>query len=283
MTDVSAGTTNPVVVIGAGPAGLAAAANLVERGIDVVVLERGERAAAAVREWSHVRLFSQWSELVDPSARRLLEPTGWAAPDPDGYPTGGEWADRYLQPLADALGARVRYGATVTGVARRGRDRVVDSGREGQPFTVHLDPADGGPTRVTAAAVIDAMRKSPMWEGRTPADGVVPAAVRRHIAGMREMSVDGYLGGSKAMQDWPGALDRLHEIKVPTLVLVGENDNLLNASRTIHERIAGSRFVLLRNSGHGTNMWRPQAFEEATLAFLADVASGREVAGAVTS
>ena len=34
----------------------------------------------------------------------------------------------YLQPLADALGDRVRYGARVVGVARRGRDRVVDAG-----------------------------------------------------------------------------------------------------------------------------------------------------------
>lgn len=131
-------------------------------------------------------------------------------------------------------------------------------------------------------AVIDAMRRSPMWEGRTPADGVVPDAVRRHVAGMREMSVDGYLGGAKAMQDWAGTLDRLPSITVPTLVLVGENDNLLGPSRAIHEKIAGSRFVLVRGSGHGSNMWRPKEFERATLDFLADVAAGRDVAGEVT-
>ncbi|WP_124278139.1 FAD-dependent oxidoreductase, partial [Streptomyces sp. ADI93-02] len=48
----------PVVVIGAGPAGLAAAAHLVERGIEPLVLEAGSSAATAVRAWSHVRLFS---------------------------------------------------------------------------------------------------------------------------------------------------------------------------------------------------------------------------------
>ena len=47
----------PVVVIGAGPQGLAAAAHLVERGEDVVVVERGQGAASAVSEWGHVRLF----------------------------------------------------------------------------------------------------------------------------------------------------------------------------------------------------------------------------------
>ena len=50
----------PVVVIGAGPAGLAAAAHLVDRGLEPLVLEAGAQAGAAVREWAHVRLFSTW-------------------------------------------------------------------------------------------------------------------------------------------------------------------------------------------------------------------------------
>ena len=64
---------HPLVIIGAGPIGLAAAANAAERGMDFVVLEAGPHAAAAVGEWAHVRLFSAWRELVDPAARRLLE------------------------------------------------------------------------------------------------------------------------------------------------------------------------------------------------------------------
>src|SRR5882757_8600276 len=58
----------PVVVIGAGPIGLAAAAHLVERGIEPLVLEAGPTAGSAVREWSHVRLFSNWGEVIDPAA-----------------------------------------------------------------------------------------------------------------------------------------------------------------------------------------------------------------------
>lgn len=161
-------TELPVVVIGAGPAGLAAAAHLVDRGIEPLVLETGPAAGAAVREWSHVRLFSTWGEVVDPAAEKLLAPTGWTRPDPAAYPSGGDWAESYLQPLADALGDRVRTGATVTGVSRTGRDRIVDADREQQPFVVHVSHADGREERLLARAVIDA---SGTWATPSPAGG----------------------------------------------------------------------------------------------------------------
>lgn len=176
--------SDPVVVIGAGPVGLAAAANLAQRGIDVVVLEKGEVAAAAVGEWAHVRLFSSWSELVDPAAERLLEPTGWQRPNAATYPTGGEWRSGYLEPLAAQLGDRIRLGVEVTGVARRGRDRVVDAGRDEQPFVVHTRDASGREETLIARAVVDA---SGTWGRPNPAgaDGYLAAgekAAGGHIA-----------------------------------------------------------------------------------------------------
>ncbi|GAA1143044.1 thioredoxin reductase [Kitasatospora gansuensis] len=178
---MSEGHDLPVLVIGAGPIGLAAAAHLTGRGLDVIVAESGSAAASAVREWGHVRLFSTWAELVDPAAEKLLGPTGWTRPDPATYPTGADWAKRYLQPLADTLGAKVRYNTTVTGVARAGRDRVVDSGRSEQPFTVHLTTADGREERISAAAVIDA---SGTWSTPSPvgADGLPALGEKAHAA-----------------------------------------------------------------------------------------------------
>ncbi|SKC40876.1 NAD(P)-binding domain-containing protein [Plantibacter cousiniae (nom. nud.)] len=155
----------PVVVIGAGPQGLAAAAHLVERDVPVLVLEAGSSAAAAVSEWGHVRLFSDWSELVDAASARLLAPTGWTAPT-TGYPTGAQWISSYLAPLADALGDRVRFDSRVVGVSRRGRDRLVDAGRAEQPFTVHVESADGTEYRLDARAVVDA---SGTWSTPNPA------------------------------------------------------------------------------------------------------------------
>ncbi|MGP4046873.1 NAD(P)-binding domain-containing protein [Streptomyces sp. 2A115] len=172
----------PVVVVGAGPIGLAAAARLVERGLEPLVLESGPSAGTAVRAWAHVRLFSPWAEVTDPAAEKLLAPTGWVRPDGTAYPTGGDWAEQYLQPLADVLGDTVRYGATVTGVARAGRDRIVDSGRDEQPFTVHIQSADGREELLAARAVIDASgtwsTPSPMGADGLPALGEKTAAER---------------------------------------------------------------------------------------------------------
>ena len=175
---------HPLAIIGAGPIGLAAAANATERGLDFVVLEAGPDAGAAIGEWAHVRLFSAWRELIDPAARRLLDAAGtWKAPDEDAYPTGGEWREQYLHPLADLLnsssGGTVRYGAAVTGVSRAGRDLLVDNGREDDPFAIHIETSTGR-ERLLAGAVVDA---SGTWTQPNPlgADGY-PALGERENA-----------------------------------------------------------------------------------------------------
>ncbi len=163
--------TEPLVIVGAGPIGLAAAAQAHSRGLPTLVLEAGPAAGASVSEWGHVRLFSAWRELVDPAAEVLLTASGWVRPDPDSYPTGDDWVEQYLAPLATALDAtdlvEIRFGSRVVGVAKQGRDRLVDSGRETSPFTVHL-ASGSGRTRLAASAVIDA---SGTWTGPNPLGG----------------------------------------------------------------------------------------------------------------
>ncbi|MFY1669380.1 NAD(P)-binding domain-containing protein [Plantactinospora sp. WMMB334] len=144
----------PIAVIGAGPVGLAAAAQLHQRGLPFIVLEAGEGPAAAVGRWGHVRLFSPWRFNVDQTAARLLRDAGWVEPDPDVLPTGGELVADYLRPLANlpAMKPTIRYGTRVVAVTRFGLDRLRTAGREDTPFLLRL--ASGAD--LLARAVVDA-------------------------------------------------------------------------------------------------------------------------------
>ncbi|MET0708305.1 MAG: FAD-dependent oxidoreductase [Tardiphaga sp.] len=164
-------TRKRVVVIGAGPVGLAAAAHVLERGMRPVVFEAGPHVGHAIRQWGHVRLFSPWEYNVDNAARRLLAPTGWTSPDPQAYPTGRELVERYLEPLANATALReaILTSSRVTGVTRQGIDKLKSAGRAAASFEIRYEySASDGPeeTTILAEAVIDA---SGTWFSPNPA------------------------------------------------------------------------------------------------------------------
>ena len=169
-------TDLPVIVIGAGPVGLAAAAHLIQRNLKPLVFEAGSEIADNVRSWQHVRMFSSWSYNVDAAARRLLEAQGWQAPDNDKLPTGRELLEQYLEPLAATpeIAEALHLGTRVVAVGRRGLDKVKTAGRADVPFRVVVrGPA--GTRRVDARAVIDATgtwaTPNPAGAGGVPADG----------------------------------------------------------------------------------------------------------------
>ncbi len=151
-------STLPVAIIGAGPIGLAAAAHLVERGIDFVVFECGDEVAASMRSWGHTRLFSPWKHLVDPASRRLLEEQGWELPEPERAPTGAELVEEYVAPLAalEQIAPRIRTGVEVIGVTREGMDRTRSARRAATAFALRIRTASGEVEDVAARAVIDA-------------------------------------------------------------------------------------------------------------------------------
>lgn len=185
----------PIAILGAGPVGLAAAAHLVERGARVVVIEAAPHVGASLRSWSHVRMFSPWRYDVDAAARRLLEPTGWRAPDDDALPTGGELVAHYLEPLARVLSERVtlRLGARVVSVTRRGLDKTRTELREALPFVIRLESDE----EILARGVIDAtgtwQQPSPMGSSGLPARGERALAA----AGVIAYGIPDVLGGDR--------------------------------------------------------------------------------------
>ncbi|HET9347614.1 MAG TPA: FAD-dependent oxidoreductase, partial [Arthrobacter sp.] len=161
-------TTNlPVAVIGAGPIGLAAAAHLLERGLEPLIFEAGPAAGAAVEQWRHIRLFSPWRFNTDAAATRLLAASGWEAPRPTALPFGGELVDAYLAPLAalPALSSRLHTGARVVAVTRQGMDKTHSRGRDATPFLLTVEHPGGDVREYQAAGVIDA---SGTWGTRNP-------------------------------------------------------------------------------------------------------------------
>ncbi|MGE5151030.1 MAG: NAD(P)-binding domain-containing protein, partial [Rhodospirillaceae bacterium] len=156
-----------VAILGAGPVGLAAAAHVLERGLEPIVLESGSQAAHAVRQWGHVRMFSPWEYNIDKAAERLLKATGWNAPVGGEYPTGEELVERYLEPLATRtpLKDRIRTSSRVTAVGRAGFDKMKSNGRAFEPFTIRYRNGKGA-EQLKADAVIDA---SGTWFSPNPA------------------------------------------------------------------------------------------------------------------
>jgi 3-oxoadipate enol-lactonase len=82
-------------------------------------------------------------------------------------------------------------------------------------------------------------------------------------------SVEGYIGCSEALRKL-NYLDRLSGIKLPTLILVGEEDpgTPVDAARAIHERIANSKLVIIPSARHLSNVEQPEAFNRALIEFL---------------
>ena len=170
----------PVAVIGAGPVGLAAAAHLTERAVPYVVFEASEAVAASFASVAHVRLFSPWRMNLDLAAVRLLEATGWQAPNPEALPTAAEMRTQYLEPLARLFAANMRYGARVDAITRLGFDKVKTPGREHAPFVLRVCTS-AGEHDVQARAVIDASGtwSTPNWMG---AGGLPALGEREHAA-----------------------------------------------------------------------------------------------------
>ena len=182
-----------IAIVGAGPAGLEAAIYARRLGHTVTVYER-ENVADSIRAWGHVAMFSPWRMNLTPLGAGELGKTGWAAPDPSACPTGREYRDRYLVPLATSLGAAVQNGFEAMGIARAGllKWETAPGGRQSRPFRILLKKRSGQESWAEADAVLDAsgVFNTPAFLG----DGGLPAVGERVLRKAIDYQVPDILG-----------------------------------------------------------------------------------------
>ena len=86
---------------------------------------------------------------------------------------------------------------------------------------------------------------------------------------LQKSPVAGYIGCTEAIRRL-NYLDELPRIKTPTLVMVGADDpgTPVAAAQAIHERIAGSRLVIIPSASHLCNIEQAEVFNPHLLKLL---------------
>ena len=182
----------PVVIIGAGQAGLAMSHCLTQRRIEHVVLERGRIA----ERWRSER----WDSL------RLLTPNwmtrlpGWSydGDDPDGYMTAPEFV-RYLADYAGSSGAPIKAGTTVLSVRSTPFGYRVETnwfGWETRAVVIATGQCD-------VPRIPDFAQRLPAWlHQMTPSEYRNPASTsgRRRAGGRRICNGRAACGGDPAIR-----------------------------------------------------------------------------------
>ena len=132
----------PIAVIGAGPVGMAAAAEIVSRDMAPLVFERGTSVGASLLEWSHVRVFSPWGFDVDPVLVAL--------PNLRGLPLNAAERAELTRRLVDAARSMPEVESAARGVSVPfwSTERMgftvpgIDSLRRTSRFSVQMASAD---------------------------------------------------------------------------------------------------------------------------------------------
>lgn len=86
---------------------------------------------------------------------------------------------------------------------------------------------------------------------------------------IRSTPVKGFVGATQAIEN-VDYLDRLKEIRIPTLVIVGDQDHGTppEMAKQIADNLPGSKLVIIPNAAHLSNIEQAEAFNKALFDFL---------------
>ncbi|MCO7225125.1 NAD(P)-binding domain-containing protein [Pleionea sp. CnH1-48] len=155
-----------VIVIGAGPVGIAAAAHLIQRGLTPLILEKGNSVGSSILDWGHVSVFTPWKYVYDSVVKTMLEKQGWVTANNDELPTGKDIVEKYLQPAANLpeLKQSIWLNSEVLAVTKENLSKMGSQQRDNALFEVQVK-TPSGIQQLKASAVIDA---SGSWSSPNP-------------------------------------------------------------------------------------------------------------------
>ena len=125
-------------------------------------------------------------------------------------------------------------------------------------------PPDANPLDTAASRQVRQARPSPLG-GDDPAESWAAFGEAKLHAASPAM----YAAMVPAMLDQPDRLEALGRLRLPTLVVVGEQDGaFFEPCRRMASTIPGAHLEVVRGAGHNPQHERPQEWQAAVLAFL---------------
>lgn len=138
---------NDVVIIGAGPIGMAMATRLYQEKIPFTVFEKGDCVGSNLLEWGHISLFTSWEESMDNESVSFLASKGVDLSHLSGCPRSQELVEEYLNKLCDHL--------PINTIQKNTEVTKLNFNRTTQSFTIEI--SKGGQIQtIESKIVIDA-------------------------------------------------------------------------------------------------------------------------------
>jgi 3-oxoadipate enol-lactonase len=215
----------------------------------------------------------------------LWEPRGHyrsdSPEDPATY-SFGHWVDD-LRSVLDRLRIRQAHVGGLSlgaGIATRftlrypGRVRSLlvtnSSSAVGLPLAVENIVMRARSIEITLNKGMDAMADFAMTANPNVAARLAldPGAREEFYAYYRKLTPIGYANALRALLAMDHITEQLPRIRVPVLLIGGDRDPSLGPMKVMHQKIRGSKMVVLSPASHFGNRDQPEAWNRAALKFL---------------